>query len=486
MKRLISLLVLCGLLCSFDARADQAGDTTITLASQTAGPTPFIAKLTLQASDLNPLRSVRFSIAPKPGTFSRPLAATYTKEYLASRGYVQPVLKRVIVPVFGLYDGYSNKVNLTYRFADGSSTTAQVTVATEAFPSPPFNNPTVVKARTATPLSYDFILVASSNSTHVPTIIDTDGALRWVGTSGVQAHYVTLFQNGIYQTSGSKLLRMELDGTVTYLADYASRGVIGFHHNIDRGKYGIIVDVNTQSYIASVHLEVDATGRVLKEWNLADIISAAMRAGGDDPTGFVRQARGDYSFQAFEDWAHDNAVTYRRSDDSIIISSRENFVICLDYETGAIKWILGDQTKQWYQFPSLRRFALDVAPGGLAPVGQHAVSITHDDHLLLFDNGEPSAHHSPAGPRRSYSAGRKYQLDLEAKVATEVWNFDNNQTVRSPFRSSIYEDAPDNYLVDYAVARNPGGGIRAELLGLAPSGEKVFDYIYPTQAGYVA
>ena len=35
----------------------------------------------------------------------------------------------------------------------------------------------------------------------------------------------------------------------------------------------------------------------------------------------------------------------------LIISSRENFVICLDYETGAIRWILGDETKKWFTFP---------------------------------------------------------------------------------------------------------------------------------------
>ena len=52
------------------------------------------------------------------------------------------------------------------------------------------------------------------------------------------------------------------------------------------------------------------------------------------------------------------ALYYNRADDSLIVSSRENFVICLDYETQAIKWILGDPTKKWYQFPSLRTFAL--------------------------------------------------------------------------------------------------------------------------------
>ena len=115
---------------------------------------------------------------------------------------------------------------------------------------------------------------------------------------------------------------------------------------------------------------------------MADIISAAMIAGGDDPSQFV--------FPTPTDWFHNNGATYNRADDSLIVSSRENFVICLDYKTSAIKWILGDPTKKWYQFPSLRKFALTVAPGSLPPIGQHAPSITFDQNLLLFDNGQNS------------------------------------------------------------------------------------------------
>jgi hypothetical protein len=360
-------------------------------------------------------------------------------------------------------------------------------VQTAPFTDPPFDNPNVIQKRTTTTqLSYDYILVANSNSTYSPTIIDTDGALRWVGTDSVQNHYCTFYQNGVYHFAGTKLIRMELDGTFKVLADYASESAVGFHHNIDPGKYGIILDVNTKSYVDSVHFEVDAAGRILKKWNLADIVRTAMIAGGDDPTNFVRKSNGQYGFASPSDWAHDNAVTYRRSDDTIIISSRENFVIAVDYETATIKWILGDTTKAWYQYPSLRKFALALAPGSIAPAGQHSVSITHDDHLLLLDNGTPSAHHTPAGVRRVYAAGRKYQLDLVGRIATEVWTFDNNKSVFSPFRSSIYEDAPANYLVDYAVARNPDGSTRAEILGLGPSGQKVFDYSYPSPSGFVA
>ncbi|MFN2508890.1 MAG: aryl-sulfate sulfotransferase [Chthoniobacterales bacterium] len=464
--------------CSL-ARANQADEITITVTGQAAGPSPFISKLTLDVSDLSVLERIRFSVTPKPGSVTRPISATYSRNYLAGRGYVDSQMGQITIPVFGLYDGYNNGVTLTYLFADGSSKQDSIMVATQPFNDAcQFNTPTVLQARTtSTALSYDFILVTSQCAPYSPTIIDTDGAVRWVGTAGVSKSTAAFFDNAIYLPQGPRLLRIELDGTVSVLADYGSLGVINFHHNIDPGKYGLILDVNTESWVESVNLEVDGAGKVIKKWEHGEIIRAAMIAGGDDPTGFVRNAKGNYAFDSPEDWFHNNSVTYRKADDSLIISSRENFVICIDYETSAIKWIMGNRNKKWYQYPSLRKYALAVTPVGFAPIGQHSVSIARDGNLLLMDNGQQSHHQFPPGDNRSYSAARKYELDLEAKVATQVWDFSNDQSVRAPYCSSVYEDAPNNYVVDYANVRG-----FARILGLTPAGEKVFEYAYPTVA----
>lgn len=481
---LSAIVALCAL--SSSANADQAGATTIIITGQAAGATPFISKLSLTISNLAPLEEIRFVVRPKPGSVTRPLSAVYPLPYLERRGYVNADTGEVTVPVFGLYDGYDNTVVLTYYFADGSSKKANTIVPAAAFDDAcQFNSPVVRQARTSTrTLSYDYFLAASSCGQNSPTILDTDGAVRWVGTAGGGPHQIqaTFAGNGVYVAYGAQLIRMELDGEVTVIGDYSTSDVIGFHHNIDRGKQGLILDPDTTDYIASVQIEVDRrTGEILKKWDLAQIISDAIIAGGEDPAGFVRKANGRYDFQAPEDWAHDNAVAYRASDNSIIISSRENFVICVDYDSSAIKWILGDMTKQWSTYASLRKYALAAAPGTILPVGQHSVSITKDDNLLLFDNGEKSAHNSPPGPNRVYSAPRKYKIDPVAMTATEIWNFPNNRSIRSRFRSSVYEDAADNYLVAYARAENANGSLRAELIGLTPNGQKVFDYSYPTE-----
>ena len=467
--------------------ATQADDTTITITGQNAGATPFISQLTLTASDTSVIKSIAFTITPKTGSVTRPLSGTYSYQYMIDHGYLVPPSMEIFLPVYGLYDGYDNTVNLTYNFLDGSSKTDSTTVTTTAFDDQGcgYKTPTVVQARTdSTNLSYDYVFVRSGCGDYSPVILDTDGALRWVSTLGIPNALTasSIFFNGAaFLTTGTALDRVDLDGTVTVVADYAVDGVLNFHHNIDPGKTGLLLAADTVGYYESVIMEVDyTTGALIKKWNLADIISAAMIAGGDDPSQFV--------YPTPTDWFHNNAATYDKGDDSLIVSSRENFVIALDYSTGAIKWILGDTTKKWHQFPSLAKFSMGLATNSLPPIGQHAVSVAFDQDLLLFDDGFFSSFQMPPGMNRTYSSPRKYQLDLTGSggsgsvgTATEVWNFERGQTVYSPICSSIYEDAPYNYLVDYAFAggftsMNPYG----ELLGLDAAGDTIFDYQYTT------
>jgi hypothetical protein len=335
-----------------------------------------------------------------------------------------------------------------------------------------YKNPTIVQGHTSD-LSYDYIMVKGQCSTFSPAIMDTDGTLRWVGTTNLSSEVATFFDNAAYIANGPDLYRNELDGSFTFVGDYSSIGVSDFHHNIDRGKVGVILEADTPTAIESVVIEVDTLGRVVGQWNMVDIITAAMIAGGDDPTQFV------HPLAPFPgDWFHNNAVTYNRADDSLIISSRENFLICIDYETSAIKWILGDPTKQWYQFPSLRQFALTLAPGSLPPIGQHAVSITYDQNILVFDNGQQSLGHTPPGTQRTYSSPRKYKLDLNAKIATEVWNFEAGQSIECNFCGSVYEDMPLNYVIDYPFVHGTIPPTMSQLTGLNPAGETIFSYQY--------
>src|SRR3954451_12344695 len=231
--------------------ATQADDTTITLTGHTAGATPFISKLTLDASNTTVLKSIQFAIDPKPGSVTRPLSGTYSNQYLVSRGFEHP--PEIILPVYGLYAGYQNIVRLTYRFLDGSSKQAVTAVTTATFDDQGcgYNHPTRLQPRTnSIRLSYDYIFDRSGCGDFSPVILDSDGALRWVSplsTFGALNASSTFFDDAVYVTQGAQLWRIELDGTALVVADYSNSniGVENFHHNIDPGKTGLFLEPDT-------------------------------------------------------------------------------------------------------------------------------------------------------------------------------------------------------------------------------------------------
>ena len=200
MKTCSSIVVVAAIFMVFThlAGANQADDTTITITGHTAGATPFISKLTLEVSNTTVLKSIQFAIDPKPGSVTRPLSGTYSNDYLVSRGFEHP--PEIILPVYGLYAGYANTVRLTYRFLDGSSKQAVTSITTATFNDPcGYDNPTILQRRTNNrDLSYDYLMVKGSCSNFEPAIIDTDGALRWVGMAGLSIGTVTFFDNAVY------------------------------------------------------------------------------------------------------------------------------------------------------------------------------------------------------------------------------------------------------------------------------------------------
>jgi hypothetical protein len=198
-----------------------------------------------------------------------------------------------------------------------------------------------------------------------------------------------------------------------------------------------------------------------------------MTSQGDDAKAFVRPGA---------DWFHTNSTAYDPSDDSLIVSSRENFVIKVGYSTGKIIWILGDTTKYWYTFPSLRAKALTLT-AGLPPIGQHGISITSEGNLMLFNDGLGSRAQpvgEPAGLSLPYSAVSVYAIDSASMTAQEVYRFDNGENLYSEICGSAYEAQGQSVLVDYAVAAN---FLQARLVGLDANQNVVFDFQYVNQYG---
>ena len=231
----------------------------------TDGPTPFISFVHLRFDPAVPVSSAKFRIRPKEGSATRPVKASYASAYLEARGYLDNTAGKLTVPVFGLYAGRRNNVTVTVRYADGTSSKVKLAIQTAAYDGGTYSNPVVVQPRLpGTTLSYDFILLKNYTDAITPIIIDTDGEIRWVSPAGLASQSAILFDNAFYVASGTSLYRTEFDGATTTVADYATLGVVGFHHNIDPGREGMILDVDTNQQFECVNLEVDKDGNLLR------------------------------------------------------------------------------------------------------------------------------------------------------------------------------------------------------------------------------
>ena len=186
------------------------------------------------------------------------MKASHPSAYLEARGYLDNTAGKLTVPVFGLYAGRRNNVSVTVRYADGTSSKVKFAIQTAAYDGVICTRPVVVQSRLpGTTLSYDFILLKNYTDAITPIIIDTDGEVRWVSPAGLASQFSILFDNAFYVASGTSLYRTEFDGATTTVADYATLGVVGFHHNIDPGREGMILEVDTNQQFECVNLEVD-------------------------------------------------------------------------------------------------------------------------------------------------------------------------------------------------------------------------------------
>lgn len=460
-----------------------AQQSDVVIADSQPGVSPFISSVQLSGESLSQVISVSFTIAPMPNSVSLPVSVTWSRAALAGRGYLGKNL--INLPVFGLYAGYQNQVTFQLAFDDGSVQQLPYQIATAPYTDPTgvYLNPTIVQARApGSTLGFNYFILKSTIAS--PVIVDTDGQVRWVVPS-VTPTSDSYFVNGQFvmgSNTSSAFSLLQFDGTQSALpADLPQPLLASFTHNIDPSPNGVFADFNGTDDLGTSTDDIVSeiapfsSQPPLQVFDMADILSAYMQNNGDDASAFVRPGA---------DWFHLNASTYDPSDNSVIVSSRENFLIKVNYSTHDIVWILGDPTKYWYTFPSLRAKALSLDAGGDYPIGQHGISITSEGYVMVFNDGLGSLNQppgEPAGLTRTYSEVNAYSVNTSTMTAHQVWSFNYGQSIYSAVCGSSYESG-NSYLVDFATADNDA---EARLVGLDSNHNVVFDFQYssPTACG---
>lgn len=400
--------------------------------------------------DLSLVRSVAFKIEPKFGTVAEPFGGVFSASYFKNNGYDKAT--SIVVPVYGMYSNYDNTIDFKITFNDGS-----VASFKKALYVPEYKNlnhkleklDTTDQIEGGNKVSFSYFAMQSKTSQGM-VIADVDGNIRWVFNELEQdkvANRSGLFFNGEFvRQRKSDLVIQTLTGVQRVVPIKTNIERMYPNHEISIGKTGIFTCIS--GYIdgvrkrESVVIEVNPnTGEVIHTWDLGEILTKAIVDGGESPDDFVGKG-------IVRDWFHMNSVIYDKSDDSIIVSSRENFVIKLDYKTGDIKWIFGDETKMWGQYASLMAFAISTKD--IPPIGQHSLSIEKNGDLLMFNNGHESEHqpdHKLTGESLATSLVTAYKVDSENKTADLTWSYDGG--VKCDICSSAYRKG-DDYLITYS------------------------------------
>lgn len=455
-----------------DASMALQSTQTLNVTGSDTGSTPFIAFVRLGGDGIDGVSGYRYSIEPRAGAVAAPVTVSYSRAALESRGYLATGRTTASLPVFGLYAGASNQVRLSLQFSDGSVRDIDLELTAPAYADPDgvYSQPTVLRKATS-PAGVGFSYMYLKSAQSGPVIVDIDGAVRWVGPAGLNAYSSAFEADGfvVGAQNAASFIRLRLDGQQAAAVTLDAPTFTAFHHNISPGKNGWLGEFDAIESgvrnIESIMAEFDAAGRIVGSWDFAQIVADYMRSQGDDPSAFVRPGI---------DWFHMNAAVYDPRDDSFVVSARESFVVKIT-RSGQLLWVLGDPTKYWYSFPSLRAKALQVNAGGFYPIGQHAVSITRDGLLMLFDNGLPSSNQpagAPVGEARNYSAVSAFAIDAANRSARAVWRFDYGRSILSDICSSAYESRSGGTLINYAVA---DGRSALRLVGLDAAREVSFD-----------
>ena len=524
---------------------------TPTVASGQSGSYPFMGTINTVITDTNisilsDLESFSFEISskiPDPSyndgiivPLTEPISSSFTTSYLNTNNYVNTGAKTVQIPVFGLYQNYTNTVIFTVvpnSFITGTGIqTFTVPFSTGTWNGTNhslFSNPTKTTTRNSTLLDYSTFLMKT-----VGNIIDIDSEVRWTSNmSNINSvGFIDNSYNTLYYTTSNQLFAFNLfTGSNVTLGTYSSVTNNMNHHNIDPGKCPNTFFVCAQSLngitssnignIENMVIELDTSGNLIKTFDILQILYNYMIDQGEDPTIVptpLNYNSGDTSFINSNDWFHLNASCYCPSYNEVIMTGREDFIIAIDYDTEEIKWILGYSItdvssnnyypKNWYNnYASLRSKTLTLVANSIYPDvslnfypnGQHAVQIdpNNNDNLLCFNNMLGGGAHIPAGPNpvnnnptqytAQNSAGMKFYIDRNALTASIIYYFDNTLTsngqagpISSLITSNFYQTG-NTYLANFSAAGSNNGnlvGTGPIIIGVDSEQNVAFQYKY--------
>ena len=228
-----------------------------------------------------------------------------------------------ILPIYGLYAGYDNKVII-----EVSGITKEITITTAQLP----DNFSKVTDLSNDNFDTNEFYFTTPEEIGYTAAYDKNGEVRWY-LVGDYKWDIQRLNNGHILLSSDKILKknysiglieMDLLGKIYY--EYAIPG--GYHHDVyelNNGNLLLASNKYERDTTEDLAIEIDrATGTIVKEIDLYKILPGSKK----------------------NNWFGMNSINYDINTNSITISGYNgNMIVNLDYTTLDINWIIADENK---------------------------------------------------------------------------------------------------------------------------------------------
>ncbi|WP_164505049.1 aryl-sulfate sulfotransferase [Companilactobacillus hulinensis] len=392
------------------------------------------------------------------------------------------------VPIVGLYANKNNKVTITVTYKNGTTETKTLRVKTGVLPKYIKNATITVKNTDKSKMDIgDNKLTIINRTTKEPFAVDADGNVRWYLTEYSQ-HTIEQISNGRMLVLTKKkessqvyndLIETDVLGRVykEYSFDPGTKSndsgnakdeTTVIHHDLlELPNHDILATVSDGSkYKEDVMVQIShKTGKVVKVIDLKKILPSSMykkyKAGSDGKI----------------DWFHQNALDYDSSDNSIMISGRnQDMIMKLDYKTNKIIWIYSGKKKATWP-KKYRDKILTSTIGTTITGGQHGLYLLkHDgdsEDIILYDNNIDVTN----GDKKTsgkYSQAVEYKINTKNMTIDQTWSY-GKSLGKTNFTSIIgyaERESNGNTLIDFGYKDN---GNESNIIEVDSEGNQVFN-----------
>ena len=325
--------------------------------------------------------------------------------------------------------------------------------------------------------------------------VDNTGQVVWYKKTPYMLGNFTETQNGnlmhsifiFFAVEMDLMLNVEDQWSVFQLHSYS------MHHELFELPWGDMItfgsdlriisgypDKTTYNVVGDRIVWFNREKEVIKEWNMFDYLDPLRIQEGFDDDSFWRIPY--FYIDAPKDWTHANGVVYDESDNSVIISLRnQSWLIKIDMETDELIWKLGFEG----DFTMLDE--------GYWQYHQHAPVRLPNGNLLIYDNGNGRPL-PPEIPR--FSRVVEFEVDEVNMTVRQVWMYLDDPIYYAPFLGDLDVMSNGNILIcDGGLPNNPydpsdievRNRLRIKEITHEPEPETVFElYIDDPNAGFGA